>query len=190
MQRLRESGDRRCPVCRDSIYQPPQLRPGPRIVPIAPASISPGSLSFNTDVPNLSEEGGMSDLERLGGGWLLLEPNATATAHAIPISHLPRYQENVAIYWDGEIRRGNLRITDDGIIWYHPEVQDVTNDPDASNPTLSWGATDDSVRSTEANGQPVLAESRSKDPVIYLGDGREMPVERYSRTRDRSCSIM
>lgn len=169
-----------CPVCRRDIYQLRQLRPRP---------VKPEDLVFNYDEPFELDQGGLSHLERLGAGVLLLEPNAIATEHARPISSLPRYQTNVAIYWFGRVQRGDLWIDGD-IIWYHHADQDVTNDPSARNPTLSWGETRDTVKPNEANGQPVLAEARSGDPVIYLGDGREEPVENYRRGRDNSCCIL
>lgn len=177
------TGNAHCPICKQEINQLRELRPRQAI------NVTPESLQFDNNGPFEFVEGGQSYLERLGTGLLLLQPNATETPHAIPISSLPRYQTNVAIFWLGRVQRGDLWI-DDGIIWYRHAEQDVTNDPSANNPTLSWGATSDTVRSSEANGQLVLAESRSGDPVIYLGNGLEAPVENYRRTQDNSCCIM
>lgn len=170
-----------CPVCRQEIGRLRQLRP---------RRTKPEELTFNDDEPYEFAEGGRSYLERLGAGTLLLQPTGIATAHATPISALPQYQRNVAIFWFGRVQRGDLWIDGD-VLWYHHADQDVTNDPSAANPTLSWGETSDTVRSAEANDQPVLAESRSGDPVIYLGDGYEEPAENYNRSRrDNSCCIM
>lgn len=185
IQKLYPNGNAHCPICKKEINSMRQLRVRqPKL-----SQILPENLQFFHDGPFEFDEGGRSYLERLGGGLLLLQPNATATTHAIPISSLPRYQKNVAIFWLGRVQRGDLWI-DNEIIWFHHSEQDVTNDPSAQNPTLDWGETMNTVRSSEANNQPVLAEQQTGNPVIYLGNGTEEPTENYHRTRDNSCCIM
>ena len=131
-----------------------------------------------------------SFLERLGAGRLLLQPNATETPHATPISALPPYQTNVAMYMFDEVERGDLYINGD-VLWFHPRKTsaspDVTNDPLATNPLVYWGKTpryigkEVIVTYEEALNQPILCESRSGDPVIYLGDGLVESAENYDR---------
>jgi hypothetical protein len=153
----------RCPMCRGEMAGSRNLRP-------RQSRKKPEQMGFDS----------RSELSELleGGGKVLLQPGAVATAHAIPISSLPRYQTSVAIYWLGRVQRGYLWIND-GIIWYHHADQDVTNDESAINPTLAWG-----TPIQESLDQPVLVEARSGEPVIYLGDGREEPVENYNRGPD------
>ena len=180
----------KCPVCRQAMYQPPSLRPRPPKLD----GWHPESMHFTTDdemeqMQGNFADGFMSFIERMGGGVLLLQPDAIATSYAVPISSLPRYQTNVALLWLGRVQRGRLWIEND-IVWFHHADQDVTNDPSARNPTLSWGESSETVRDFEANGQPVLAEARSGDPVIYLGDGRAEPPANYRRSADNSCALM
>ena len=117
-------------------------------------------------------------------GVLLLQPDAIATDYAVPISWLPEHQTNVGLLRNGRVEQGSLSI-ENGIVSFRFRFADdvLTNDPSGDQhfywakrsnavPVIkrNGSATEVDLRGFEENGQLVLADARSGESVIYLGD--------------------